>query len=394
MSQHFKRNDFMGKFKLLSWPVTTGILAALLLIQIFYKADFSEPAAKVEVLEAQPSGQQGTREFPSRISYADAVDKASPAVVNIYTQTLVRQPANPLLNDPMFQQFFNIERLPQQERVQSSLGSGVILSPQGYVVTNNHVISGADSIVVSLQDGRESLAQVIGSDPETDLALLKINLPNLPSIVLNTTENLRVGDIVLAIGNPFGVGQTVTQGIVSAIGRNSIGLSTYESFIQTDAAINPGNSGGALIDPNGHLVGINTAIFSQSGGSHGIGFAIPSITARQVMQDLIEHGRVIRGWLGIEVQELTPSLAESFNLESKTGVIISGVVRNGPAHQSGLQPGDIILAMNSQTITTGRDLMRRIARTKPGDSVRFEVLRNERKLSIVAEMSERTQPVR
>ena len=384
----------MGKFKLLSWPVTTGILAAIVLIQFFYTADEQGLAPKVEIIETQAITQQEARALPSRLSFAEAVDIASPAVVNIYTQTLVRQPANPLLNDPLFQQFFNIERLPQQERIQSSLGSGVILSPQGYVVTNNHVISGADSIVVSLQDGREALATVIGSDPETDLALLKINLSNLPSIILNTTDNLRVGDIVLAIGNPFGVGQTVTQGIVSATGRNSIGLSTYESFIQTDAAINPGNSGGALIDPNGHLVGINTAIFSQSGGSHGIGFAIPAITARQVMQDLIEHGRVIRGWLGLEVQELTLQLADSSNLDSNSGVIISGVVRNGPAHSAGLQPGDILLAMNGAVITTGRDLMRRIARTKPGESVRFEILRNERKFSIIAEMSERAQPAR
>ncbi|KDE40789.1 MAG: trypsin-like peptidase domain-containing protein [Nitrincola lacisaponensis] len=384
----------MGKFKLLSWPVTTGILAALLIIQFFFDPSAMQRITTVEILETQTQPAQQERAVPMRLSYADAVDRASPAVVNIYTQTVVRQPANPLLSDPLFQQFFNIDRLPQQERIQSSLGSGVILSPQGYVVTNNHVISGADSIVVSLQDGREALAEVIGSDPETDLALLKIGLPNLPSIILNTSDVLRVGDVVLAIGNPFGVGQTVTQGIVSATGRNSIGLTTYENFIQTDAAINPGNSGGALIDPNGHLVGINTAIFSQSGGSHGIGFAIPAITARQVMQDLIEHGRVIRGWLGIEVQELTPQLAESFNLESSHGVIVSGIVRNGPAHRAGLEPGDILLAINSETITTGRDLMRRIARTKPGETVRFEVLRNDRKLSLLAEMSERAQPAR
>lgn len=384
----------MGKFKLLSWPVTTGILAALLIIQFFFDPSAMQRITTVEILETQTQPAQQERAVPMRLSYADAVDRASPAVVNIYTQTVVRQPANPLLSDPLFQQFFNIDRLPQQERIQSSLGSGVILSPQGYVVTNNHVISGADSIVVSLQDGREALAEVIGSDPETDLALLKIGLPNLPSIILNTSDALRVGDVVLAIGNPFGVGQTVTQGIVSATGRNSIGLTTYENFIQTDAAINPGNSGGALIDPNGHLVGINTAIFSQSGGSHGIGFAIPAITARQVMQDLIEHGRVIRGWLGIEVQELTPQLAESFNLESSDGVIVSGIVRNGPAHRAGLEPGDILLAINSETITTGRDLMRRIARTKPGETVRFEVLRNDRKLSLLAEMSERAQPAR
>lgn len=376
----------MRKFKLLSWPVTVGILLSLLIIQ-FFSDRINRPTATVEVVDTQALSLTDTALRP-RLSYADAVDKASPAVVNIYTQTLVREPANPLLNDPLFQQFFNIDRLPQQERIQSSLGSGVILSANGYVVTNNHVISGADSIVVSLQDGREALASVIGSDPETDLALLKINLSELPSIVMNTSDLLRVGDVVLAIGNPFGVGQTVTQGIVSATGRNSIGLNTYENFIQTDAAINPGNSGGALIDPNGHMVGINTAIFSQSGGSHGIGFAIPALTALQVMQDLIEHGRVIRGWLGIEVQEITPSLAESFNFAADNGVIISGVVRNGPAHQSGLQPGDILTAINGEAILNARSLMLQIARTKPGESIRLELLRNERRLSLIAKLSE------
>ncbi|WP_417579181.1 trypsin-like peptidase domain-containing protein [Nitrincola sp.] len=379
----------MRKFKLLSWPVTVGILLALLLIQ-FFSDRINPPTATVEVVETLASPLTDGVVHP-RLSYADAVDKASPAVVNIYTQTVVREPANPLLNDPLFQQFFNIDRLPQQERIQSSLGSGVILSPNGYVVTNNHVISGADSIVVSLQDGRESLANVIGSDPETDLALLKINLTELPSIVMNTSDMLRVGDVVLAIGNPFGVGQTVTQGIVSATGRNSIGLSTYENFIQTDAAINPGNSGGALIDPNGHMVGINTAIFSQSGGSHGIGFAIPALTARQVMQDLIEHGRVIRGWLGIEVQEITPRLAESFNFGSGNGVIVSGVVRNGPAHQAGLQPGDILTAINGEPIVQARSLMLQIARTKPGENIRLELLRNERRLSLIAQLSEQVR---
>lgn len=379
----------MRKFKLLSWPVTAGILLSLLVIQ-FFSDRSSSPPANVDVVEILASPQSDGIVQP-RQSYADAVDKASPAVVNIYTQTVVREPANPLLNDPLFQQFFNIDRLPQQERIQSSLGSGVILSPNGYVVTNNHVISGADSIVVSLQDGREALARVIGSDPETDLALLKINLNDLPSIVMNTSDMLRVGDVVLAIGNPFGVGQTVTQGIVSATGRNSIGLNTYENFIQTDAAINPGNSGGALIDPNGHMVGINTAIFSQSGGSHGIGFAIPALTALQVMQDLIEHGRVIRGWLGIEVQEITPRLAESFNFAAENGVIVSGVVRNGPAHQAGLQPGDILTAINGEAIVNARSLMLQIARTKPGENIRLELLRNERRLSLIAQLSEQVR---
>ena len=270
-----------------------------------------------------------------------------------------------------------------------ALGSGVILSEQGYLVTNNHVIQDADSIVVALRDGREATAEVIGTDPETDLAVLKIELSDLPTITLYPSDKLNVGDVVLAIGNPFGVGQTVTMGIVSATGRNSLGINTYEDFIQTDAAINPGNSGGALVDAYGNLIGINTAIFSKSGGSQGIGFAIPSTLTKQIMRDLIQYGRVIRGWLGIEIQELTPELAESFGLQKMQGLIIAGVFRNGPAHQGGLQPGDIMLSINGVPISDGRQSMSDIARLRPDQTAEIAVLREGEKLSLTATVGER-----
>ncbi len=377
----------MRKVSYLIWPVVTGILAALLILQ-FYPQLITPQVTTVEIREAAavdpPASSSGV------VSYADAVDRAAPAVVNIYTRTLVRQPINPLLNDPFFRNFFNAEQLPQRERIESSLGSGVILNEQGYVVTNNHVISGADSIVVALRDGREAQAEVVGLDPETDLAVLKVELDDLPSITLASDE-LRIGDVALAIGNPFGVGQTVTMGIISATGRNRLGLSTYEDFIQTDAAINPGNSGGALIDAHGNLIGINTAIFSKSGGSQGIGFAIPSSLARQVMQDLISHGRVVRGWLGIEIQELTPRLAESFGVGDRTGLIIAGIFRNGPAHQAGLQPGDVLLQIAGEPVSSSRKAMNRIARFKPGEKVELGILRNGHEMSLNATIGERPQ---
>lgn len=376
----------MRKFNFLFWPILSGVLVAILLLQVF--PDLLDSSnSTIEFQEARNStilqGNMGP------VSYADAVEVAAPAVVNIYTQTVVRQNVHPLFNDPFFRNFFDSDSIPQRERVQSSLGSGVILSSQGYIVTNNHVISGADSIIVALKDGREAAAEVIGTDPETDLAVLKVTLDNLPSITLGQTENYRVGDVVLAIGNPFGVGQTVTMGIISATGRNSVGLNTYEDFIQTDAAINPGNSGGALIDAFGNLIGINTAIFSKSGGSQGIGFAIPSDLTKQVMQDLIQHGRVVRGWLGIEIQELTPRLAESFGLKKLQGLIIAGVFRNGPAHVAGLQPGDVMLTINDKPILDGRKSMTQIARLRPGQRVIVKVLREGKELSFEAEIGER-----
>ncbi|TVP87781.1 MAG: PDZ domain-containing protein [Pseudomonadaceae bacterium] len=364
----------------LAWPALCGLLLAILIIQL-------QPGW----LGLQPS-TTGTADAPGvqspladgPFSYSRAVQRAAPAVANIYTSTQVSQSdilpfANPTLRD-------YAETIPGPQRRQSSLGSAVILRSDGYLLTNNHVIAGADEILVALQDGREALAELIGTDPETDLAVLKIDLPNLPSVSINSSDQQRIGDVVMAIGNPFGLGQTVTMGIISATGRNQLGLNTYEDFIQTDAAINQGNSGGALIDARGQLIGINTAIFSQSGGSQGIGFAIPARLAIEVMQAIIEHGRVIRGWLGVEVQPLTPELAESFGLEIRQGIVISGLYRNGPAAQSGLMPGDVILTINNQPASSGRQAMNQVARAQPGDKVLIEVLREGETMQFEAEV--------
>lgn len=313
------------------------------------------------------------------------MNSASPAVVNLYTTKVVSKPAHPLFEDPQFRRFFG-DNLLRQRRMESSLGSAVIMSPEGYLLTNNHVTAGADQIVVALKDGRETLARLVGGDPETDLAVLKIDLDNLPAITLGRSDNIRIGDVALAIGNPFGFGQTVTMGIISATGRNQLGLNTYEDFIQTDAAINPGNSGGALVDANGNLIGINTAIFSKSGGSQGIGFAIPTKLALEVMKAIIEHGQVIRGWLGIEVQPLTPELAESFGLEGRPGIVVAGIYRDSPAQRANLQPGDIILSIDGEPAGDGRRSMNQVARTKPGEKVSVKVMRNGKEIDLSAEV--------
>ena len=313
-------------------------------------------------------------------SYRAAAQKASAAVVSIATATSAR--ANPRANDPWFRFFFG-DQQPQQ---QSGLGSGVIVSPNGYVLTNNHVVEGADEIEVTLQDARKAKAKVIGTDPETDLALLKIDLPNLPVIVLGNSDSLFVGDQVLAVGNPFGLGHTVSAGIVSALGRNQLGINTFENFIQTDAAINPGNSGGALVDVNGHLLGINTAIYSRSGGSMGIGFAIPVSTARLVMDGLVKDGQVTRGWIGVEPQELTQELAETFNLkmgqDALRGIIITGVLQGGPAAKAGIQPGDVITQVAGKPVATVPELLANVAALKPGTSAKFSVRRADKSMEL------------
>lgn len=314
-------------------------------------------------------------------------------MVNIYTTKIVERKLHPLFDDPLFRQFFGKGNVPKRKRMQSSLGSGVIISADGYVLTNNHVIAKADEIVVALQDGRESFAKVVGTDPETDLAVLKVELAELPVITLASSDNVAVGDVVLAIGNPFGVGQTVTMGIVSATGRNQLGLTTFEDFIQTDAAINPGNSGGALINAYGNLIGINTAIFSKSGGSQGIGFAIPSELANQIMLEIIEYGAVVRGWLGIEVQPLTPALAKSFGLDKAIGVLVAGINRNGPAHMAGLQPGDILLQVDDQPVLNGRQVMNQITQTKPGSTIAIDILRQGELKQIEALVAKRVASV-
>jgi serine protease DegS len=324
------------------------------------------------------------------VSYALAVERAAPAVVSINTAKVVTVQANPLLNDPFFRQFFGRDAEGPRKRVENSLGSGVIFSAQGYILTNHHVIRGADAIKVFLRDGRSAVAKVVGTDPETDLAVLKIELPNLPSMTLGRSEHIRIGDVVLAIGNPYGVGQTVTHGIVSATGRSSLGINTFENFIQTDAAINPGNSGGALIDAYGNLIGINTAIFSQTGGSVGIGFAIPTSLAKGVMEQIIEHGRALRGWLGFEAQTLSPELLATFGLPNGTeGLAITTLYRNGPAHRAGVQPGDVLVAVDGKKATDARDVLLAITSHKPGDRIKLDLLRGGKLLSLEAVAAER-----
>lgn len=367
----------------LAWPVVTGLLLALLAIQ-FFPQWVGRPSSSLQLREAPALG----RPSQGPASYSDAVERAAPAVANLYTTKVVDKPSHPLFGDPQFRRFFG-DNLPQQRRMESSLGSAVIMSPQGYLLTNNHVTAGADQIVVALKDGRETLARLVGSDPETDLAVLKIDLPDLPAITLGRSDDSRTGDVALAIGNPFGVGQTVTMGIISATGRNQLGLNTYEDFIQTDAAINPGNSGGALIDALGNLIGINTAIFSRSGGSQGIGFAIPTKLALEVMEAIIAHGQVIRGWLGIEVQPLTPELAEAIGLQHQPGIIVAGIYRDSPALRAGLQPGDVILAIDEQPASDGRRAMNQVARKRPGDVVHIDILRGGEQRRLEAEVGKR-----
>ena len=372
-------------FRNYGWPLVVGVLVALLLIERFPHW-VGLPSANVSLQQAPVY----SRAAQGPASYANAVSQASPAVANLYTAKVVSNPIQPLYNDPAFRRFFG-DNLPQQKRMESSLGSAVLMSKEGYLLTNNHVTAGADQIIVALKDGRETLARVIGSDPETDLAVLKIDLPDLPAITLGRSDAIQIGDVVLAIGNPFGVGQTVTMGIVSATGRNQLGLNTYEDFIQTDAAINPGNSGGALVDAQGNLLGINTAIFSRSGGSQGIGFAIPVKLALDVMRSIVEHGQVVRGWLGLEVQALTPELAESFDLVNSPGILVAGVYRGGPAAKAGLQPGDVILQIGEESVQDGRSSMNQVARMAPGSAIQIKILRNNEPLTLTAEIGVRPQ---
>ena len=301
-------------------------------------------------------------------SLAAAVRRAAPAVVSINTSRITR---HPFADDPWFRLFFG----QQGSQSQSGLGSGVIMSADGYVLTNNHVVQEADHIEAVLADGRRANARVIGADPESDLAVLKIDLPDLPVMTPSDSDRIEVGDRVLAIGNPFGVGQTVTSGIVSALGRDQLGINTFENFIQTDAAINPGNSGGALTDEQGRLLGINTAIYSRSGGSLGIGFAIPVNVARQALQDIVQNGRVVRGWIGVESTALTPELAENLGAASAQGVIITGVLNGGPAARAGMRPGDVVTRINGRPIRTVAELRAGITALRPGTAATFTALR-------------------
>jgi len=322
-------------------------------------------------------------------SYSAAVKKAAPSVVNIFTTKLIIEPLNPIFGDsgrPLFNQQPTAK---PRQRQETSLGSGVIMDSRGYILTNHHVIDGASEIQLVLHDGRNIPAAVVGTDPDTDLAVLFAHTENLPAIELGNTDKIEVGDVALAIGNPFGVGQTVTMGIISATGRNRLGINTFEDFIQTDAAINPGNSGGALINAYGHLLGINTVIFSKTGGSQGIGFAIPVSLAQGIMQQLLVHGRVVRGWLGIMTQDITPELAESFGLPRVEGVLISGVLEQGPADLAGIVPGDIITQINNIKYTDSHDILNAIAMQPPGSIITITGWRGQHQLKLKILIAER-----
>jgi serine protease DegS len=372
--------------------VTTGLALAFLYILIVQPGLLRGAGNVVEVKETPepppvapppPAGMSGP------VSYADAVARAMPAVVNIQTAKVITRRVHPLLDDPIIQHFFGNRLSGVKKEIQTSLGSGVIISSQGYILTNNHVISGADEIQVVLADGRSARATVVGVDADTDLAILRVALDKLPTIVIGDSGALRVGDIAMAIGNPFGVGQTVTLGIIGATGRDHLGINTYEDFIQTDAAINPGNSGGALINARGELIGINSAIYSRSGGSQGIGFAIPVNMAKGVMKQIIEHGRVVRGWLGIEAQDLTADLAQALNLDNTRGVLISGVLRGGPADAAGIEPGDVVLSINDQAVNEAQQAMKLISEQPPETTVRLAGSRQGKPFTTHAKIGQR-----
>jgi serine protease DegQ len=320
--------------------------------------------------------REETASQPPITSFSGAARKAMPSVVNIFTSQEVKRPRHPFMDDPVFRYFFGEQADPGKQR-REGLGSGVIVSDNGYILTNQHVVESVDQIEVALADSRKVAARVVGTDPETDLAVLKVELPQLPAITFAKADQVRVGDIVLAIGNPFGVGQTVTSGIVSGLGRSHLGISTFENFIQTDATIHPGNSGGALVDVNGNLVGINTAIYSQTGASMGIGYAIPVSIARQVMEQIIREGSVTRGWIGVGVQDVNKESAESFKLAATKGVLITQLVRGGPAEKAGVRLGDILVAVNDKPVGDSTTMLNLVAGLQPGELAKVALLREQ-----------------
>jgi len=381
----------MRKFWLLFTQTITIVLAILFVIHTL-RPELLPTAARTGVVTLYESSAPSRDRLPVN-GFSDAAKKVMPAVVNVFTTTEIKTPIHPFMNDPRFRFFFGDQFDDNVPRQSSSLGSGVLVSKDGYILTNHHVVESADKIEVALSDGRHAKAHVIGSDPDTDLAVIKIDLPGtLPTITFGHSDHLHVGDIVLAVGNPFGVGETVTMGIVSALKRNHLGLNTFENFIQTDAAINPGNSGGALVDVNGNLVGINSAIYSPSGGSLGIGFAIPVSTAKHVMEQIIQHGSVTRGWIGVAVQELTPQLADSFKLGNVQGVLIADVFHNGPADRAGIRPGDILTMVNDKQVTDSASMLQSIAALQPGKTAVLKVVRNQSEIAVKVLIGKRPKP--
>jgi len=355
---------------------TATVCLAVLFVVSTLKPEWLPPrapgAAQVAVVQQEaPAGGAA----PRTDSHNAAVKKAMPSVVNISTSKEVRLPRN----SPLYELRRFLGDDPQKA---TSLGSGVIVSASGYVLTNNHVVEAADEIEVSLSDGKKLLATVVGNDPETDLAVLRIEAKDLPATTFGSSDTLRVGDVVLAIGNPFGFGQTVTHGIVSALGRSGLGINVFENFIQTDAAINPGNSGGALIDSSGNLVGINTAIFSRTGGSVGIGFATPVSTARMVLEQIVKNGTVTRGWIGVELAPVTPALAESFNLGTTEGAIINGVLSGGPADKAGVKPGDVLVSIDGKAVADPQGVLNAVTVIAPGSAAKMKLKRKGQDLEL------------
>ena len=370
----------MNKAGFLLVSVSSGLAAAFLLLMVWPQLlDRGQPPL--------PAGSEQPRQ-PS--SWADAVALTQDSVVNIYTSKVTREEGQPLFGNPLFQRYFGNPRTAPRLKRQQNLGSGVVIDKNGYILTNHHVISGADEIFIGAGNQAPVRARVVGTDPETDLAVIQAAGKDLPPALLGDSSRQRVGDVVLAIGNPFGVGKTVTQGIISAMDRQQLGLAIYEDFIQTDAAINQGNSGGALVNTSGEVIGINTAIISRSGGSHGIGFAIPINLARQVMEQIIEHGRVIRGWIGAGGTELTPALARNKGLpEALTGVYITDVLTDGPADRAGVEPGDLILSVDGKPASSAFEVMTRIAATPPGTVLRLILLRDGKRIPVQIKVIER-----
>jgi serine protease DegS len=362
--------------------IATGLAAAFLVL--VFKPDFlGEPQ-----YGSSPVMTLARQEGP--VSYADAVQKTAPAVVNIFTTTLTRREAHPFFSDPLFRRFFGEELSQPRVEKRNNLGSGVIVNKNGYIITNHHVIENASEIRVVLRDGRSMAARVVGTDPETDLAVLQASGEDFPVAQLGRSEDLQIGDVVLAIGNGFGLGQTVTMGIVSALGRQSLGLTSYDNFIQTDAAINPGNSGGALINPYGDVIGINTAIYTKSGGSEGVGFAIPAQLVNKVFKQIRDKGRVVRGWIGVTTtQAVTPELAQALGLGDAKGLLIAQILRNGPADKAGIKPGDVIQKVNGIEAKTARVMVDLVADIQPGEDVKIELTRDGDSQTVHVEVIER-----
>jgi serine protease DegQ len=378
----------MRKLWLIFAQTVTISLAVIFVAQQFYPDLFTHSAKPLVVNEAPATPASS---IPPG-SYSVAAKKAMPSVVNIFTSKKAEaNPSQPFMDDPLFRHFFGDQQDEQPQR-ENSLGSGVIVSTQGLILTNHHVIESADEIEVALADGRTVSARVVGTDPETDLAVLKVDVKNLPAITFAKADQINVGDVVLAIGNPFGVGQTVTQGIISAVGRSHLGINTFENFIQTDAPINPGNSGGALIDTDGNLVGVNSAIYSRSGGSMGIGFAIPVSLAKQVMEQIIRQGSVTRGWIGIEAQDITPELAESFRLKEVRGSLIAGILRDSPAERAGLRPGDILLEIDGRQVQDSSSMLNLISSLKPNKKAILKISRDQKEFSVPVLIGKRPRP--